>query len=173
MISNSLELNTSDQIIDLLEQRTDVAIRIGVLRDSTMHARPLFTSRLRILASPSYLEAHGKPKDAEALVTHSLLGFTQPDSLNLWPLRNETDDTLRIEPSVRASSGETLRLLALAGEGIVCLADFMTDADRAKGDLIELLPHQTIDIRQPIHAVYYRNTQLSSRITYRRRASQA
>lgn len=46
-----LELHSSDQIIDLLEQRTDVAIRIGPLRDSTLHARPLGSNRLRILAS--------------------------------------------------------------------------------------------------------------------------
>jgi len=49
-----LELNSNDQIIDLLEQRTDLAIRIGPLRDSTLHARPLGASRLRILASPAY-----------------------------------------------------------------------------------------------------------------------
>jgi DNA-binding transcriptional LysR family regulator len=48
-----LELHSSDQIIDLLEQRTDVAIRIGPLRDSTLHARPLGSNRLRVLASPA------------------------------------------------------------------------------------------------------------------------
>ena len=51
------ELHTSDEIIDLLEQRTDVAIRIGELRDSTLHARKLGSSRLRLLASPAYLES--------------------------------------------------------------------------------------------------------------------
>ncbi|SDD01751.1 DNA-binding transcriptional regulator, LysR family [Cupriavidus sp. YR651] len=161
-----LELNTSDQIIDLLEHRTDVAIRIGTLRDSTLHARLLCTSQLRLLASPAYVKAHGTPKDPASLVNHRLLGFTHPESLNQWPVRDEHGDLLQIEPSIRASSGETLRLLALAGEGIACLADFMTDADRAKGDLVELLPSHTIEIRQPIHAVYYRNTQLSHRIAF-------
>ncbi|CND84534.1 LysR family transcriptional regulator [Yersinia enterocolitica] len=50
-----LELNTDDLNIDLLEQRTDIAIRIGALRDSTIHARLLGASRVRILASPDYL----------------------------------------------------------------------------------------------------------------------
>ncbi|PLP96438.1 LysR substrate-binding domain-containing protein [Cupriavidus pauculus] len=160
----ALELNTSDQIIDLLEHRTDVAIRIGALRDSTLHARSLCSSRLRLLASPAYIKAYGFPKHVGSLIHHRLLGFTQPESLNHWPVRNEVGDLLKITPTVRASSGETLRLLALAGEGIACLADFMTDADRARGDLVEMLPEDTIEIRQPIHAVYYRNTQLSSRI---------
>jgi DNA-binding transcriptional LysR family regulator len=160
-----LELHSSDQIIDLLEQRTDVAIRIGPLRDSTLHARPLCTCRLRILASPAYLKAQGTPKTVEELSRHSLLGFTQPDSLNQWPLRHALGDALNITPSVSASSGETLRQLALAGAGIVCLADFMTNADRASGELVQLLLRDTVEVRQPIHAVYYRNTALASRIT--------
>ncbi|MNQ27544.1 HTH-type transcriptional regulator DmlR [compost metagenome] len=160
-----LELHSSDQIIDLLEQRTDIAIRIGALRDSTLHARALGSNRLRILASPAYLEAHGTPQSVEALREHSLLGFTQPDSLNQWPLRHPLGDALAISPSLQASSGETLRQLALAGAGIVCLADFMTRADRARGELVQILAPHTVEVRQPIHAVYYRNTALASRIT--------
>jgi DNA-binding transcriptional LysR family regulator len=160
-----LELHSSDQIIDLLEQRTDVAIRIGPLRDSTLHARPLGSNRLRILANPAYLKAHGTPKTVADLAQHSLLGFTQPESLNQWPLRHPLGDSLSIIPSLSASSGETLRQLALAGAGIVCLADFMTAADRASGALVQLLLRDTVEVRQPIHAVYYRNTALASRIT--------
>jgi DNA-binding transcriptional LysR family regulator len=159
-----LELHTSDQIIDLLEQRTDVAIRIGPLRDSTLHARPLGGNALRILASPAYLKARGTPRTVDDLAGHSLLGFTQPDSLNHWPLRHALGDSLRIQAQVSASSGETLRLLALADGGLTCLSDFMTREDRRKGDLVQVLQDVTVDVRQPVHAVYYRNTQLASRI---------
>lgn len=159
-----LELNSSDQIIDLLEQRTDVAIRMGNLRDSTLHARPLGLSRLRVLASPAYLKSRGTPRHVRDLAKHSLLGFSQTDTLNDWPLRHSQGDSLRIKPSLLASSGETIRHLALAGEGIACLADFMTAQDQAQGTLVPLFPRDTVDVRQPIHAVYYRNTQLASRI---------
>lgn len=164
----SLELDTDDLPIDLLERRTDIAIRIGPLRDSTLHARPLGTHRLRVLASPAYLEAHGKPRKVTDLADHVLLGFTQPESLNRWPLRGENGihgDEWPIAPTLAASSGETLRQLALAGAGIVCLADFMTAADRASGALVQVLAKETVDVRQPVNAVYYRNTQLSARIT--------
>ena len=160
-----LELHSSDQIIDLIEQRTDVAIRIGPLRDSTLHARSLGSSRLRVLASPEYLAAHGTPDSVEALQGHSLLGFTQPDSLNHWPLRHAGGERLSIVPSLQASSGETLRQLALEGVGIACLADFMTYQDREGGELLQVLAEHTVEVRQPIHAVYYRNTALTSRIT--------
>ncbi|MCY1551176.1 LysR substrate binding domain protein [compost metagenome] len=100
----------------------------------------------------------------EELQGSSLIGFTQPESLNQWPLRHALGDSLQITPSIKASSGETLRQLALADAGIVCLSDFMTQADRADGRLVQLLAADTVEVRQPIHAVYYRNTALASRI---------
>jgi len=160
----TLELDTDELNIDLIERRTDIAIRIGTLRDSTLHARPLTTSRLRVLASPAYLASRGKPRSVGALSDHTLLGFTQPESLNRWPLRGDHGDDWAITPAITASSGETLRQLALAGAGIVCLSDFMTAADRARGDLVEVLPRLTADVRQSVNAVYYRNTQLAARI---------
>nr|WP_315232448.1 LysR substrate-binding domain-containing protein [uncultured Albidiferax sp.] len=159
-----LELNSSDQIIDLIEHRTDVAIRIGPLVDSSLHARPLGSCLLRVLASPAYLKAASRPRNVADLARHSLLGFTQPESLNAWPLRNPSGERYTITPALRASSGESLRQLALAGAGLVCLSDFMTGADRARGDLVQVLPSATVEVRQPIHAVYYRNTALVSRI---------
>lgn len=160
-----LELHTDNQIIDLLEKRTDIAIRIGALRDSTIHARLLGASRLRILASPEYIARFGAPCSVDALSQHCLLGFTQPESLNQWPLRNPQAEHFAITPTLSASSGETLRQLALHGVGIVQLADFMTREDRREGRLVTLLEEETLDVRQPINAVYYRNTQLAARIT--------
>ncbi|KRG87544.1 LysR family transcriptional regulator [Stenotrophomonas daejeonensis] len=161
----ALELNSSERYIDLLERRTDVAIRIGPLADSTLHARPLARSRLRVLASPAYLRQRGTPKSVAQLDEHALLGFNEPDSLNHWPLRGAGDARLHVRPVVAVSSGETLRRLALEGAGIVCLSDFMTQRDRDCGTLVEVLPKQTLDVRQPIHAVYYRNTAVSARIS--------
>ena len=159
-----LELNSNDLIIDLLEQSTDIAIRIGALADSSLHARSLGSSPLNILASPDYLKQHGIPTTVEALSGHSLLGFTHTETLNHWPLRHTDGDRLLIQPAVSASSGETLRQLALAGEGIVCLSHFMTHEDIRTGRLKVLLPDANSGYRQPIHAVYYRNSQLALRI---------
>lgn len=159
-----LELNTNDLIIDLLEENTDVAIRIGTLADSTLHARHLGSSPLNILASPAYLARCGTPKRVEDLSHHTLLGFTRNEGLNQWPLRHAGGDRLPIAPAVAASSGDTLRELALAGEGIVCLSHFMTHHDIHAGRLQVLLTGFNTGYRQPIHAVYYRNTQLALRI---------
>ncbi|AJD49437.1 LysR family transcriptional regulator [Isoalcanivorax pacificus W11-5] len=160
----SLQLNTSDQIIDLLEQRTDIAIRIGRLADSTLHARSLGMTPLRLLASPDYLARAGTPRSVAELPRHSLLGFSRPESLNTWPVRQPDGGGLVITPTLSASSGETLRALALAGEGIACLSGFMTDADLAAGALVPVLPNAMKGAAQEINAVYYRHSQLALRI---------
>ena len=160
-----LELSSNDQITDLIEHRTDIAIRIGALTDSTLHARALSSSPLYVLASPGYLARHGTPRKPEDLSAHSLVGFAQYEQGNSWPLRHATGNSLHITPSISASSGETLRQLALAGQGIVCLADFMTRADLDAGRLVKVLEDSYTGYRQQIHAVYYRNTQLAQRIS--------
>jgi DNA-binding transcriptional LysR family regulator len=159
-----LELNSNEGIVDLIEKRTDVAFRIGALKDSTLHARPIGTSRVRVLASPAYLKRHGTPTRTAQLARHTLLGFTQPETLNDWPLRDADGNTLHIQPTIASSSGETLRQMALAGLGVVCLSDFMTREDRQGERLVPLFPRQTLDVCQPVSAVYYRNTALAARI---------
>ena len=160
----ALEVNSSERYIDLLERRTDLAIRIGPLADSTLHARLLGRCRLQLVASPAYLRQHGMPDSVAALSAHTLLSFNEPESLNRWPLPGDDDGQLRIRPDIAASSGETLRRLAVEGAGITCLSDFLTHADRASGALVPVLVAQTLDVYQPIHAVYYRNTAVSARV---------
>jgi len=160
-----LELNTDDIVIDLLEQQTDIAIRIGELRDSTMRARMLGSSRVRLLASPDYLQRAGEPHSVEALAQHQLIGFSQLEMHNVWPVWQREGEMLRIQPTIAASSGEIIRQLALAGQGIARISDFVSHQDLAAGRLKEVLVAQTLDVRLPVHAVYYRNAELAARIT--------
>lgn len=162
-----LELTSNERIVDLLEQKVDIAIRIGALQDSTLHARALGRSKLRVLASPAYLAEYGEPRSVEALRAHRLIGFTAPEHLNRWPLRaggKSKAELLKIEPAITASSGETLRQLALSGWGIVCLADFMTAADVRAERLVPILGNVLVDERQPVSAVYYQSASLAGRV---------
>ena len=118
-----LELNSNEGIVDLLERCTDVAIRIGRLKDSSLHATLIGSSRIRVLASPDYLATHDTPKNVSDLMQHTLLGLNQPESLNEWPLLDAEGQPFHIRPTIRSS-------LALQGAGIACLSDFMTRNDR-------------------------------------------
>jgi DNA-binding transcriptional LysR family regulator len=158
-----LELVSGENFIDLIEKRTDVAIRIGALQDSNLHATMLGKSKLRLLASAEYLHTFGVPQRPEQLSQHQLLGFSDHSRLNVWPLQVP----LTITPDMAASSGETLLQLCLQHQGIALLSDFMTAPQRQSGALVEVLPGQlqSPHPRENVQAVYYRNTALAGRIS--------
>lgn len=160
----TLTLSSNEGFIDLLERRVDLAVRIGELKDSTLHSRLLGHARLRLVASPGYLQTHGTPATIAELMRHELLGFSEPDSLNVWPLRDPDGKRVRIEPTLKSSSGETLCQLALQGMGIASFSDFHTWADLEAGRLVEVLPELTIPASRPIQAVYYRHSAVSAKI---------
>jgi DNA-binding transcriptional LysR family regulator len=159
-----LELTSGETVVDLIEERADLAIRIGTLPDSTLSARRLGASRVRVLAAPGYLERHGKPASVAELARHRLLGFSKPASLNTWPLAHAGAEGYTIDPVVAASSGETVRHLALAGAGIASLSDFLTRADLAAGRLVPVLPEVALPWDQPVWAVFYKQGALAPRV---------
>lgn len=159
-----LELTSGETVVDLIEERADLAIRIGPLTDSTLNARRLGSTRLRLLASPGYLARHGTPDSADRLASHRLLGFTAPASLNIWPLPQQGGDGLPVTPAIAVSNGETLRHLALADAGVVCLSDFLTRHDIASGRLVPVLESVTLPWTQPVWAVFYKQEALAPRV---------
>lgn len=159
-----LELTSAETIVDLIEERADVAIRIGQLADSGLRSRRLGSSRIRVLAAPGYLDKHGRPRSVGDLARHRLLGFAAPASLNTWPLRHGEEEGWSIDPHITASSGETVRHLALAGAGIASLSDFLSRADVAAGRLEPVLAEDTLPWTQPVWAVFYRQGALAPRV---------
>ncbi|WP_281646463.1 LysR family transcriptional regulator [Parendozoicomonas sp. Alg238-R29] len=159
----SVELQTGESIVDLLEKRTDVAIRLGALSDSTLYSRMLGRSPLYLVGSPDYFSRYGMPKTATELRHHRILGFIAPTALNHWPVGSGVE----IEPDTSSSNGEILRQLCLAGNGIACLSNFMVHKDLCNGDLVKVLEADMISPhpREQVQAVYYRNTALASRIS--------
>lgn len=158
-----LELNSNEGIIDLIEKRTDVAIRIGKLEDSTLYARTLGRSPLFIVASPEYIAQNGVPKTPNDLKSHNLIGFSNIKLLNQWPLKGWDN----VIPTITASNGETIRQLALSGNGITCLSGFMVNSDIESGQLISLLePYRLAGTdRELVNAVYYKSSSVAENVT--------
>lgn len=158
-----LELTSNEGFVDLLERKTDIAIRIGALTDSTLYARPLGRSLLYIVASPDYLSRRGIPTKSSDLSQHDTIGFSTPKILNSWPLKGFTSLT----PILTSTNGETLRKLALSGSGIACLSGFMVKKDIEQGRLISLLETERVSHsdREQINAVYYKSSSVAKRIS--------
>lgn len=158
-----IELNSNDQMIDLLQHKTDIAFRFGALTDSSLHAKLICKSRLYVVASPEYLLKNGYPQHPAEIQKHSVIGFTKIKHLNSWPLRVD-GERIKVKAKLQASSGETVRRLALEGLGLTCLSAFMIAQDLAQGRLIALFEEQIEHDYQSIHAVYYQQEYLPKRM---------
>jgi DNA-binding transcriptional LysR family regulator len=155
----TLDIVQTDTVIDLLAERTDVAVRAGPLKSSSLVARKLGETPMAIIASPSYLERFGAPKTIADLATHNRLGFGYVRTVEGWPLRNMEKgkgETIVVPTlgRVQASDGEALRHMALAGVGLARLAAFTVREDIEAGRLIPVLEQYNPGDREAFHAIY-------------------
>jgi len=160
----TIEFASFDKQVDLIKEQVDIAFRIGQLKDSSLYYRSIGRSKLRILASPNYLEKYGKPERDTDLAQHKCIGFSQPISLNNWPITTNSAKPFELNPYLSFSSGSLIKQAAISGGGIVCLADFMTKSDLDSGNLIQVMQEATLAQYQPINAVFYKPFQSSLKV---------
>lgn len=167
----TLDLSLTDFMVDLVGERADVAIRTGALRDSSLKARKLIESRRVVAAAPAYLARHGVPETPDDLARHNCQNFNFRRSLDEWPFLEAPGEpatravrTIPVTGNMKANNGETMRLLALAGVGIVRLSRFHIGGDIAEGRLVPVLEDFNPGDVEPVHAVYIGHEHLSNRI---------
>lgn len=162
-----LDLTLTDIVIDLVDQRTDVAIRVGNLRDSSLMARKLFENRRVIVASPAYLERHGLPTEPQDLMHHDCLRFNFRRSQDEWPFRDPASGrqySLAISGSVSGNSGVVLRQLALDGVGLARLGRYHVADDIATGRLTPVLEDFNAGEIEEVHALFLGHQHLAARV---------
>lgn len=158
-------LRVTDRVVDLVEERVDVAVRLGPVKESQMLvARPLLETRWVTLASPSYLARHGEPAQPADLSRHALLPFITPRGVVAEWFFLEADGISRVRPAaaVDVDHGDRLLDLAEAGVGICQVLDFMLDERLRDGRLVEVLEGRRAP-GPPVHAVTLRR-RLSPRV---------
>lgn len=121
----TVDLVLRDQVVDLLDDRADIAIRTGPLNVSSLIMRRLGGSRMVVVAAPSYIEREGVPKTPKDLNQHNQLGFGFNRHLKAWPFEGEQEAHM-LPPSgnLLVSDGEAMRTAAIAGLGVARLALF-------------------------------------------------
>lgn len=138
----TLRLLASDERVDLIEHRIDLAIRIGRLPDSSLVARRLGTWEEVLCAAPSYLARRGVPREPADLAGHdwlSLTVLTEPAHVEMTDAKGHVE-RLRLEPRLASNSASSLRELALAGLGIVRQPLMDVAGELRRGQLVRLLP---------------------------------
>ena len=162
----TVDVTLTDKVIDLLEDRADIAIRVGPLRSSQLVARKLGESRMVLVAAPSYLEKHGAPRHPDDLTRHNLLGFGFARQSNGWPFKDKHGHVTAVVPTGNAmvSDGESMRLLVLSGLGISRLSMFHIGPDIEAGRLVPVLESHNPGDTESIHAVYVGGGHLPARV---------
>jgi DNA-binding transcriptional LysR family regulator len=153
----SIDLVFTDQVVDLIEERADIAIRVapGPLRGNQLMARKIGESGVAVVASPDYLARHGAPKTPADLAKHNLIGFNFARSVEGWPFRFDGAlISIAAVGNTQVGDGEIARQLAVAGVGLARLGRFHTQAEVAAGRLVTVLEDFNPGDIEAIHAVY-------------------
>lgn len=162
-----LDISLTDGVIALIEERTDIAIRSGPMNDSALKARKLLESRRVIIASPSYVEAHGMPRNPDELARHNCLTFNFQRRLNEWPFQaigSSEVYRLPVTGNTSVNSGLVMKQLCLSGTGLGRVGRFHVQRDIEAGLLVPVLEDFNPGDMEVIHAVYAGHEHLAARV---------
>lgn len=160
-----LAVELSDRRVNLIEEGFDVAIRAGVLEDSTLIARRLGSGgTFRIYASPSYLRERGVPKRPSDLASHDCMVMTNQSHPTNWQFRGKRKPiVVGIRPRLAVNSFLVLRAVTVAGRGLARLPAYIGDPLCESGALTTVLDDFALPAWQ-WHAVYPSARNLSPKV---------
>jgi LysR family transcriptional regulator for bpeEF and oprC len=157
-----LEVSLSDKVVDLLSERFDVAIRVGLNEDGRLMRRSIGRFRHCLCAAPSYLRERGTPRTVEELAGHVRLVYLRGNLHEAWEL--PSGERLMTRGAYAADSNEALRQLALDGLGVARLPELTVSEDVRRGTLKRLLEDGPEEGGLPIALVFPQGRQLASRV---------
>ncbi len=150
-----IQLSLSDSVVDIIEQRLDLAIRTGPLLDSRLKARLLMQGPRLVCAGPAYWQKYGKPSHPSELAQHNCLVLAQPGTLQTaWQfVDNKKTLLVKVAGNRTANDGGALREWAMRGYGVVLKVKWDILADLENGRLEAALENY-VDERIDLYAVY-------------------
>jgi DNA-binding transcriptional LysR family regulator len=161
----TVDLSFTDDVVNLLEEKADLAIRMGNLPDSALKARKLGQSRRIVCASPKYLGHHAAPQKPSDLSQHNCLTFNFRRSRAGWPFRHKRRDIEQlVSGNLQVNNGETMRQAVIDGLGVARLGHWHAAEALASGKLVPLLEEFNPGDLEMIHIVYLGGGNVPARI---------
>ena len=165
----TIELSSTDRLVDLVREGFDCVLRVGNLADSALIARPLGSYTIASCASPDYLQRQGKPRRIEDLQAqgHQLIHYSthfgaRPFGYEYWD--GERYRTLQLGGALTVNSAEAYEAACLSGLGIIQapLSGRLREHIKA-GRLQEILPKQRAE-PMPVNLLYVHRRHLPKRV---------
>jgi DNA-binding transcriptional LysR family regulator len=151
----TVELATTERVVDLVEENVDVAIRCGTVTDGALIVRKIASLEWVICAAPAYLERRGTPLAPGDLERHDCIVISSGPVHKRWPFRTAAGlDLAEVAPRVTVADAEAALQLALQGAGIMRLSDLIVGPLVRAGQLVPLLTDTHHVEPVPLSAVY-------------------
>jgi DNA-binding transcriptional LysR family regulator len=161
----SVEFRLTSELLDLVDQAIDVAIRIGGNLEPSLVAVKLAPNIRAICAAPAYIEKHGRPETPSQLTQHNCILANESSSTAKWPIADDSlGGSITVSGNLIVNNGDMYRRTVVDGIGIGYMAKFLAYDDIRSGRLIELFPDKRV-IGSYIYAAYpeRRNLPLKTR----------
>ncbi len=160
----SLDVSSTDRMVNLVEEGFDVAVRIGQLPDSSVIARKLAAVRLVTCASPAYLQAAGAPATPDELAQHEAILDNNMSDPTVWVFGGPNDQqAVRVHGRLRFGGADACVAAARRGLGIIRTPAFAAAEDLRAGRLMPLLcPFESQLIY--VHAAYPHARHLAAKV---------
>jgi len=135
----TLEILLNDEFTNLVEEGIDVAIRAGMLQDSSYIARKLISMNFFITASPKYLARMGTPSLPEHISQHNCLVFPRVGHNSNWLFKaNNEVQEVNVQAKILVTQSSAIKQLAVANMGLSLLPDWLVSREIESGELIHL-----------------------------------
>jgi DNA-binding transcriptional LysR family regulator len=160
----SVDLRLSDRLINLVEEGTDLAIRIGHLPDSALVARHVGEMRRIVVASPDYLARRGEPKTPAALASHDTIQFGAMTAAPDWRFVDHGREVrIATAPRFSTNSADAAIQYAEAGGGLTRVLAYQA-AESLKAQRLQIVLAAFEQPALPIHLVYPTSRLLSAKV---------
>lgn len=145
----------NNRYVELISEGFDMAIRVGELEDSSLRARKLTETTLRMIGSPAYFKKFGFPQRIDDLNEHKLLHYSNNSAGNVWKLTAPSGEKRHVRTTgwLTVNDGQSLLNAAISGLGIAYLPSFLYAEAMRKGQVVEAMPELPVET-QGIYAVY-------------------
>lgn len=153
----TLDLRLSDRFVDLVEDGTDLAIRIGEVNEPTLIAQRIGLTRRVTVAAMSYLHERSEPKTPDDLVHHNCIVYTRLATGREWHFQAPTGGTVQVmvNGNLKVDNSTAIREAVLSGVG-VAVCPVWVFGELLASDRLRVVLKEYEPIPLPIHAVYRR-----------------